>query len=219
MIYFQKSQPAPTCLEDEKKKASGDYKCGDVLDRLHKDFHNKCYICEKKAPLSINVEHFISHQGDKELMFDWNNLFFACSHCNNSKLAGYDDILNCTTDTEIETKIDFLLNPYPKEIPILTSLSEDETTRNTVELLNKVYVGHTVLKKLESANLRDELLKEIRAFQNLLFDYIEIEEEEYKDKIKSKIISHLKPSSSFTAFKRRIIRNNSFFKQIFESYF
>ena len=86
-------------------------------------------------------------------------------------LAGYDDILNCTIDTEIESKIDFLLNPYPKEIPILTTLSEDETTKNTVELLNKIYVGHTVLKKLESANLRNGKLLIVNCKLIQMIDY------------------------------------------------
>ena len=31
MIYLPKSQPAPICLAEEKKKASGNYNCGDVL--------------------------------------------------------------------------------------------------------------------------------------------------------------------------------------------
>ena len=44
MINITKSQPAPLCLSTEKEKANGDYKCGEVLKRITKDFHNKCYI-------------------------------------------------------------------------------------------------------------------------------------------------------------------------------
>ena len=84
MLYFEKSQPAPDCLEQEKLKKNGDYKCGDVLDRLKADFKNKCYICERSKPQSINVEHFRPHCGDRDLKFSWNNLFWACSHCNNT---------------------------------------------------------------------------------------------------------------------------------------
>jgi len=80
MIYFEKSQPAPECLEKEKSKKSGNYKCAGVLKRLKDDFKNKCYICESKAPTTINVEHFKSHQGDSDLKFDWNNLFWSCGH-------------------------------------------------------------------------------------------------------------------------------------------
>ncbi len=101
MVHFEKSQPAPTCLETEKGKANGDYKCENVLDRIKDDFMNKCYICEYKEPESINVEHFIPHEGDKDLKFDWNNLFWSCSHCNNTKLNNYDNILNCTIEADV----------------------------------------------------------------------------------------------------------------------
>lgn len=107
MIYLPKSQPAPNCLESEKRKKSGDYKCGNVLERLKNDFKNKCYLCEDKGIRKIEIEHFAPHQGDIDLKFDWHNLFFACGHCNNTKIAKYDDILNCTLENEIEAKIKY----------------------------------------------------------------------------------------------------------------
>lgn len=67
MINLKKSQPAPECLENEKKKASGKYNCGDVLERLEKDCFNKCYLCEDKYLSNINIEHFIPHQYDENL--------------------------------------------------------------------------------------------------------------------------------------------------------
>ena len=41
MVFQEKSQPAPPCLTNEKKKANGDYKCGQVLERLKANFKNK----------------------------------------------------------------------------------------------------------------------------------------------------------------------------------
>lgn len=111
MLFFEKSRPAPACLELEKNKRNGDYKCGDVLARLKCDFKNKCYICELKEPESINVEHFIPHKGDAELKFSWDNLFWSCSHCNNIKLDKYDNILNCTDDNDkVEEKLKYMFN-------------------------------------------------------------------------------------------------------------
>ena len=97
MVYLEKSQPAPESLVTEKTKASGKYNKEDVLERLVLDFKNKCYICEYQQP-SVQVEHFIPHKGNVDLKFDWDNLFFACGHCNGTKLAKleYNDILNCT---------------------------------------------------------------------------------------------------------------------------
>lgn len=221
MIYIEKSQPAPECLEIEKKKASGDYKCGNVLERLKNDFKNKCYLCEYNGPETINVEHFIPHKDDKNLKFDWNNLFWSCGHCNNTKHHKFENILNCTIKKhEIETAIKYQINPFPKEKVTLTPLKDLEIVHNTIELLDAVYNGTTKLKIIESANLRKKLLEEIRKFQDLLFDYYDDRTtDEDKEKCKSLIKRMLNSSSSFTSFKRWIIRNNKTFKKEFEMFF
>jgi len=100
MVYFEKSNPAPECLEVEKAKANGDYKCDNVLEKIKIDFKNKCYICNYKEPVTINVEHFRPHKGDKNLKFQWENLFWSCGHCNNIKLDNYIDIIDCTNVNE-----------------------------------------------------------------------------------------------------------------------
>ncbi len=224
MIYVEKSQPAPECLATEKLKASGNYKCGDVVPRLKSDFKNKCYICEEKEISSINVEHFKPHQGNRDLMFDWNNLFFACGHCNNTKLAKFNDILDCTKTNEVETKIkyEFFNSAFPKEQVIITSLEPSSTENlNTVELLRIVYCGKTAIKIDESANIRNKISKEIREFSDLLKLYFSnngLFDETEKEKLKLKIIKKLSNSSSFTAFKRWIIREDKVFYQEFQNY-
>ncbi|KAA6326151.1 hypothetical protein EZS27_024703, partial [termite gut metagenome] len=194
-----------------KEKANGDYKTPETLRRLENDFKNKCYICESKAPHTINVEHFNPHQGNQDLKFDWNNLFWACGHCNNTKLATHNNLLNCTDiDDNVEEAIHYYINPFPKEKVKLEVLSPSVKADNTKDLLLAVYNGTTALKTLESSNIRTSLLKDIKSFQSLLFDYYDTYEgvEEEKAKCKSQIIAHLNSSSSFTAFKRWIIRDN-----------
>ena len=217
MIYLPKSQPAPNCLEAEKLKPSGTYNCGDVLQRLQTDFKNKCYICEEKEPTSINIEHLVPHKVDKDLKFDWSNLFFACGHCNNTKLAGFDNILNCTQTNEVETNIKYLIKPLPKESVELQTLTNDAKTLQTSQLLERVYNGHTTNKIMEAANLRSKLLKEIRKFNDLLFDY---DDDAFdivdKENIKNQIIRAISDSSSFAAFKRWIIRDNEYFHSEFK---
>lgn len=46
MVKVERSSPAPESLEIEKQKSNGSYNKSDVVERLAKDFHNKCYICE-----------------------------------------------------------------------------------------------------------------------------------------------------------------------------
>lgn len=205
MIYFEKSQPAPECLEKEKLKVSGDYKCGCVLKRLQNDFKNKCYICESKAPTTINVEHFKSHQGDVDLKFDWNNLFWACGHCNNTKLAKFDDILNCTDlNDNVENALKYEFKPFPHEKVFVEALNSNAKTENTKNLLLEVFNGTTKLKNIEADNLRTALLKEMRDYQDHLCEYYEA----YDSYSFRKIKSHLNSASAFTAFKRQVIKNN-----------
>lgn len=219
MIHHPKTQPAPTCLAIEKAKANGNYNCERVLERIKQDFKNKCYICEYKEPTTINTEHFVPHQGDKDLKFDWNNLFYACGHCNNTKLATaeYSNILNCTVEAdEVDKKIIYHIDPYPKEKAEFIAVENSEKVNNTILLLESVYNGTTELKKIESGNLRAQLLKEIRKFQDLLFEY---DDDSYtpdeKAEIKANIERHLRPTSNFTAFKLWILRQNEAFRDDF----
>jgi phage-related protein len=168
MVYTQKSQPSPECLTVEKAKANGDYKCADVLERIKIDFKNKCYICEYKEPIAINVEHFIPHKDDKDLKFDWNNLFWSCAHCNNIKLANFTNILNCTNASHfVGLKLKYLFKPFPYEKVVIEEIVSTAQVVQTKQLLEAVYNGTTKLKTIEAANLRNRLLDEIKDFQNI----------------------------------------------------
>jgi hypothetical protein len=202
----------------EKAKKKGSYSCGDVLERLKADFYNKCYICEAYAPTTINIEHFIPHKGNKDLKFDWNNLFYACGHCNNTKLAKYDDILNCLDNNQkILELIKFHINPFPKEKVQITVLQQGKTIENTTKLLEEIYNGTTTQKIIEGENLRELLLQEIRDFNDLLFEYFENDiSPRQKIRITQKIAQKLSPASAFTAFKICIVKSNSTLLEAFE---
>jgi uncharacterized protein (TIGR02646 family) len=221
MVYFEKSQPAPACLDTEKTKASGDYKCGEVLETIKTDFKNKCYICEFKEPTTINVEHFRPHKGDVDLKFNWNNLFWSCGHCNNIKSDKFTDLIDCTDLAEdIENRVKVYIKPFPKEKVIIEPLDTKPSTITTANLLNAVYNGTTELKTIESSNLRNSILGEIKEFQKYLFLYFE---DGFTDDDKALFLAnikkHLSKSANFTAFKRTIIRQNEVMKDEFEQYF
>jgi hypothetical protein len=221
MVNVEKSYPAPECLAEEKKKKRGNYKCGNVLERLKNDFRNKCYICEYKYPPGINVEHFVPHKGNKKLKFDWDNLFLACVHCNNTKLAKpeYNNILNCTSsEHDVVNWIRYEMKFIKTEIKI-TALKNDEIVKNTVQLLDAVYNGTTPLKKIESSNIRKSILDEIGKFQYILNEYFEAAHPEEKNDCLKRLKRHLKASSPFTAFKHWIIKENEELKRKFEQYF
>ena len=87
MVKIERSMPAPKSLFTEKAKANGSYEKTDVVEQLRKDFHNKCYICEIDNLQDPQVEHLRPHFNgkNKDLKFDWNNLFWSCGHCNGVK--------------------------------------------------------------------------------------------------------------------------------------
>lgn len=219
MVYFEKTQPAPNCLATEKAKARGTYNCGLVLNTLKNDFKNKCYICENKDIPSINIEHFIPHEGDINKKFDWDNLFYACAHCNNIKLAKYKNIINCCDSTaRINERLNYIFDPFPHESVIVIPLDNETDTIETAKLLSEVYEGTTQMKVLESSNIRNKILDEVIDFQTLIRDYIKADDNQMlKDQLLPKIVGHLMRSSNFTAIKRsKIIKNlklkNEFFK-------
>ena len=220
MINIIKSQPAPLCLSVEKKKAQGDYKCGEILEKIKTDFHNKCYLCEEREPSTINVEHFRPHKGDKDLKFDWNNLFFACSHCNNTKLAKYNNLLDCTDNSKIIVELlKFDIKPFPREKVNITALNSEPQVTSTAKLLNDIYNGTTKLKNIEDLNIKNKLIKEIIEFQSILQEYYTEPGLTKQDKqdLKKKLKRKLSPEASFTAFKIWIIKNNDDLYQDFKN--
>lgn len=212
MINIVKTTEIPPSLAIEKGKASSkNYRCEGVISQVILDFHNKCYMCEEYGSSTLNVEHFRPHKGKRELMFAWENLFLACGHCNNLKLAGFENMLDCTNPNhKILEWIKFDIKPFPKELAIITAIANDSQTQETVELLRKVYNSeNTDLKIGEAKNIRERLIKEVLAFGNLLQEYFEptILEEEKPIALR-KIRRMLSVKSSFTAFKVWVIKEN-----------
>jgi hypothetical protein len=222
VINITKSTIVPASLALEKaKKSSENYRSDDVIFSIKNDFNNKCYLCEDYAPSTINVEHFVPHRGDRNLMFDWANLFYACGHCNNSKLANYDNILNCTDKShKILEWIKFSINPYPKEKVLILSKHDDEKVHNTVDLLLKIYNGeHTGLKTVEGENIRERLIDEMVKFTKRLKKYVKPSLSlEDKERNRRKIQEMLSVKSPFTAFKVWVIKENSYLMSEFGVY-
>lgn len=145
---------------------------------------------------------------NRDLKFDWNNLFLACAHCNNIKRANYENILDCTK-VDVDELIYFKKTgnfAWEENIEI-KSLIKGEEVKQTVDLLNEVYEGNTPQKKVESANIKKELREELIKFNRAINEYYESEDIEKED-TKYLIIKELKSSSPFAAFKRWIIRDN-----------
>lgn len=203
----EKSQKAIDSLKIEKAK-NGSYNTLEVNTALKEMFHGKCYICENQPITSYQIDHLVPHRGNIELKYDWNNLFLACAHCNNTKLDKYDPIIDCTKEN-VEELIAFRKEGYfgTDEKLIFDMLDSRIETQNTVNLLQEVYYGSTPQKKMEAKILRRSLRKELSIFKEYVREYKEAEDEEKED-LRCLLQLQLRDSSPFAAFKRWLVRDN-----------
>lgn len=202
-----KAQRAIESLETAKAKGAT-YNTAQVNAALREMFHGKCYICENKEVTSYQIEHLTAHCGNKDLMYDWNNLFLACAHCNNTKLARYEPIIDCTHEP-VEEMIAFRKKGFfgTDEVLVFEQLDSSEKTANTVKLLHEVYYGSTPQKIMEARILRRLLRKELSQFKEYVREYQEAEGEEKED-LRCLLKQQLSDTSPFAAFKRWLIRDH-----------
>jgi hypothetical protein len=136
MFNVIRSEHPPASLAEKKSWTEAD-----VIEALRHDFSDKCYICETKDPLSLNVEHFDAHQGDPLKMYEWTNLFFACGRCNNLKRHLFNNLINCTDPA---TNVFKLIKHHPPLTPFSAQVliepnDNDPKTVETANLIRKVF--------------------------------------------------------------------------------
>ena len=191
-------------------ESEDDYRGGKVFELLIMDCRNKCYICEDKESTGLNVEHRIPHKGDKTLKYNWDNLFLSCVHCNNTKsfcIDNTNDVIIDPVTLDPEEYIEIAISAVDglKEKVIINKLKDAETVDTTVKLLNYVYNGApTDIKRLESANLRNKIMREVNRFQLYVSGFKEETDLGYHELITKEISKR----SAFAAFKRNIIRKD-----------
>ena len=208
MVKINKTQPAPGAITCDR-----DYQQGIVFETICKDFHCKCYLCEDK-PTSINIEHIVSHKGDVKLKHEWDNLFFACSHCNNIKGIDYDDIIDCTKK-DPEEIINFIFKPYPRKEPEFKLVNTDASNQEdiqTIILLEKIFCKPpTSMKSKESIELCNRLYEEFKKLIKYIEEYFEaVEIDENVERCYTYVINHLNRKTPFAAFKRAFARQEYF---------
>lgn len=208
MVKIERSFPAPSSLAIEARKKSGSYEKPDVVERLVKDFHNKCYICELKNLQDPQVEHLLPHMNGKypERKFDWNNLFWVCGHCNGVKNKGKyaEGILDCCkSDPELE--IAFRLEAGQIKLERL-SPQENAAIDRTMSLVWETFNLQNTGMRVYKSEMR---MKELQKEMNLLFDNLESLNKNPESKLilrKLKVL--LKRESAFAAFKRCYVREH-----------
>lgn len=207
MVKVERSFPAPESLAIEAQKVSGSYEKEDVVERLKKDFHNKCYICEIDKPQDPQVEHLLPHKNGKypERKFDWNNLFWACGHCNGVKNQNKYDvgIIDCCK-IDPEELICFRLEDG--DIQIIVKDKDNVQAILTAELITEVFNKKNTAMRVCKSDLR---VRELNQEMNKLYDAIEELQSNPDSKFALRIVKALlRRESRFAAFKRAYIRDN-----------
>ncbi|MHC8382323.1 hypothetical protein [Pseudomonas sp. LB3P14] len=204
MFRVTRIYPAPLSLS-AKKSYSGE----DVLVVLKEIFFDKCYLCEIKDPLALNVEHFVAHQGDLDLKFSWDNLYYVCGRCNNIKLADSALLLDCITeDRNLFAKIRHIPphSPFSGKLTI-EAVDGSKETISTATLLNKIFNSeHTINKTITAAYMRKKVYEKYNRLMEVVVEYFS---DESSPKVKAENLEILKTlmgrHQEFSAFIRWIV--------------
>jgi len=207
MVKVTRSFPAPGSLAEEAKKAAGRYDKPDVVERLRRDFHNKCYICGIKGLQDPNVEHLLPHKNGKypERKFDWENLFWSCGHCNSiKKSCKYDaGIIDCCKQDPEQ----YLAFQLIGSRVVISEKQEDGIYKRTAALIIETFtLQNTGMRTYTS----DERLRLLQKEMNILYKQLEKLHNTPDSKIIIRTIcSLLRRESAFAAFKRCYVREHA----------
>ena len=206
MVKIDRNPTAPLSLAVEKQKANGVYNKADVIQQLKEDSNDKCYICELKGLSDPEVEHLKPHHGRKiaERVFDWNNLFYVCPHCNNlKKEAKYDDkIIDCCVDDPEK----MLEQSYEKGHVIVHNIVDEESAIMTAELIQDCFEKrNTGIREAACQYRIDRLAESMSILYKTLANHKEHPE---KERYIRSLRSSLSRKSAFAAFKRNYVRKH-----------
>lgn len=155
MFNVTRTYPAPESISKKQ------YNKEDVLAKLKLMFLDKCYLCERDEIHDVEVEHFVPHQSNPVLKFDWNNLYYSCSRCNSIKGHTHVDLLDCTdSKVDVGKLISCMMPSAPSgKVKVeSTDVTPCAKTRNTVTLLDKCYnLENTALRGISRDSLMNQM--------------------------------------------------------------
>ncbi|EBP3338655.1 HNH endonuclease, partial [Salmonella enterica] len=155
MFNITRTYPAPDCI------ARNRYNDTEVTEVLKPLFHAKCYLCERNEVQDAEVEHLIPHEGDDNLKYNWDNLFYSCSRCNGIKSNRHKNILNCSDSSiDIFNQIVCKMPSMPDDdVVILPNINPPTLSiASTVGLLNECYnLKNTGLRKISRESLIEQM--------------------------------------------------------------
>ena len=206
MIRVERSAEVPRSLVEST--AEDRYRHRDVVDQLAEDFHEKCYICEIKPVADPQVEHRLPHKGGAypDRKYDWNNLFYACDHCNTVKnKAVYDaGIIDCCVRDPEEALLQEL---YENDVRVTAHDGSDSEAVLTAHLIEEVFMSESTGLRTKAAAVR---LSELQMRMNMLYTQLDAYRSDNENTfVKNTLVSLLRRERAFAGFVRSYVRQHA----------
>jgi hypothetical protein len=208
MFNVKRTQPGP----DVRKN----YLSNEVIFELEKIFYGKCYLCEDLAA-HPQIDHFIPVEADKTKKYEWANLYYSCSRCNNIKSAAIG-LLDCCDETiDISKQIKCLCVTNKNDDVLIEAQNQDAKTVNTANLLYRCYnENDTAIRCISRKQLHERIFLRYAEFleqSNKLFDLSCFDGE--KEKAKGHLKNMTDVSYPFSAFWKWHILSDTFLSEQF----
>lgn len=205
MVKVERTPTPPASLATEKAKLHGTYRGADVVDQLYKDFNGKCYLCEINELQSIEIEHLLPHHNgqDRDRMFEWNNLFLSCPHCNSVKnRAKYEsNIIDCCLiDPETIIQQEF----YDGKVVVSPLLDTIEAT-TTAELVQDCFELRNVAIRTRECQTR---VYALQGTMNMFYKELEKYSTEKTERHLRVLRAMLNRNYRFSGFTRTYLKLN-----------
>lgn len=151
------------------------------------------------------IEHLKAHHNgqDRDRMFDWNNLFFSCSHCNSIKNRRIyeESVLDCCREEPERYISQELLDSHVRVLP----LNESDEARMTAQLITECFERTNTGIRIHACNIRVNALQETMSiFYRNLCEYAK----NPTPKINATLLGMLDRSYKFAGFTRTYIRQH-----------
>jgi len=182
MRYIER-KPEPNILSQKKaewtkkfiesgkdRPDNSKYAHNEIKTTLYTMSHNKCFYCETLLKgKSSEIDHYMEVAEDKNLAFEWTNLFLACDNCNDklpNKSISVSTTLNpCfDIDDEIEQNIKF----EDEQITFLTYKGDLTIQKYKLSSARLDWCRMQELKKFYKVllSIKTKLIEEKREFMN-----------------------------------------------------
>lgn len=172
--------------EEIPKSLKERYRHSQIKDAVVEETSGKCCYCESNVSHVYpgDIEHIKPKSIFPNLTFDWDNLTFVCSKCNNKKRDYYS--LNGGVN---------IINPY-----IENPLSHLYSFGPMIMHINNSKVGEFTWKKLDLNRmpLIEKRKEKIESIQTLIDKYNRENDEALKELLKQELLEYAEQNSEFS---------------------